>query len=1624
MATSEELIRAQKVTVGLFNAALGQDNLAEVESIIDGGASVEELADILAAHPLFVTGVMGLATTPATQAAILLQNFGLSSGSEDAASADAIAEGYFVSQIEAGVGFGALIIEAVDYLDGNIPATFTETANLLANKALVGATYSASQSSTDLSELQGVLAGLSGDSLLTQEEADAIVAGGGVGGETFNLTTGADNFNLASGDATNGNDTYVARGNSSLDNADFIDGAGGEDVLEVLLDNSETAETPVLENIEIIKIQAQATTVSSGDNNVDQIANGTVTIGLDENGNPDVYESNIDAGDFGSVDGAGGVREFWSEDSRADLVVEDVSRDSHTTFIGVKETDPGDVDYSVFFDPENITAGGADNTGAFITLDILDQINAPAEPLKQHSFVSFTFVLNEETHEVTGLQAAETYEELRELIDLQLTGDPLDSNNNGLGLDVTVARIENGFTDQNGLAGDRITITANDGSDITNGVLETGPSKIPNEIDDTFGRLTDTVGVEIPALTSVEVILDRVGKGSQSGDLLFGSDSLGDFSGSKGIQQFNVDVDRSSWISTLDSTNNTLEVINVENIGANGNLKITAAPPGGVNQNNGIQDVRVFDASTMTGYVELDADLSAAVTGKYLDLTDTATDSSADNSAAQQLLNVVDREFSYDFGSGDDMLNLTISESNLETAGTTNREDFVLEIQGNDGDDSITTTIVDDTSVDDTTNWYLNSKENANLTVDGGAGNDMIHTNGAGDFIINAGSGDDTVYADNSGNAVARATVNEVQTITFGDAGDLANQSEVTVTLSDGQTSTTTTINNGDSATAVRDAVLLSMADSTETATVVFAAAAAGETVILGGLTWTDDGTGATAIEVAEDFDSLANGAAPGAVTSGTFTGTLTGWSTADNGGTDTVVFTSSTANANVTDLVEGGGTAGVTSVTTAQGSGLTNVTATATGVDGIVLTYGAAYAPAGSEDIANATVTGIATDSAVTVVTTTGGVDGTDAVDAITEVGVLQLATVAAATTDVDFENGDGVGGTVTITATDTDGNGTISLVELTNQVVAGASTLTGWTLGESNASLGLLSFTANTAGLIAPLTTAASASITSFTSAGAPIVVEDVLNPIVVADGVDAVAFVAGTAEVQTITVDNGADQAGAVTMQIDTDADGVFQTDETFTFNITAGDEGSVAAQLASQITALSGVSAAQGAAGATIDDVIITWAVQTATSNGGSATQDALATTFVDGAVKSATVVETVKGLEATSTPAATWVVNSNNTIISDLDSSGVGVTGLLFKAALTVTYSGANTRGESGVIMGAAAAFDNGFESTVTIGTESNVGNQTHINQAIKAAIIGDASEGGLQGSGDVLEELLSVNDGPANTIAIHSLIDGEFREDDLDITITAATFTDLTASEQNSLRATLQDINNDSTAVYSDADMQAALDAAAATANANNSVQMATTDGTTLIAGSASTTVSDNTIALETGNDVVVLGTDDQSNDTLVYTGFGNGVDVVVNFTETGTAADAIDFSAYLDAQTSASGSSPSAIDIAITLNGDLEAGANEVTIINNFADYESAGLTNITTGYTVQDVTDLVGETYNTIFMVENGDNDGEYKIFNVEASQGTDADFTTATLIGQVDFGNSLTAVTSSNFDDTIGA
>jgi hypothetical protein len=314
--------------------------------------------------------------------------------------------------------------------------------------------------------------------------------------------------------------------------------------------------------------------------------------------------------------------------------------------------------------------------------------------------------------------------------------------------------------------------------------------------------------------------------------------------------------------------------------------------------------------------------------------------------------------------------------------------------------------------------------------------------------------------------------------------------------------------------------------------------------------------------------------------------------------------------------------------------------------------------------------------------------------------------------------------------------------------------------------------------------------------------------------------------------------------------------------------------------------------------------------------------------------------------------------------------------------------------------------------------------QWHINQAIKAAISGDA----------VLSKLLSAEDGPGNALVIKSLVDGTHNDADLLIGVTGSDFDGFVATtgEGKTVLDAFKAFSKNSLL-----DLEAAEEAQIASLTNINGRDGIGENQVLAEDGIDSEAETDNVIDAGAGSDVIVLSTSLEANETIVFTA-ASGVDLtIVNFGDVvpaddddSTGLDKLDFKAYLTNLASESESTVSQNRIVTSIDGDPVLTANEVAVLRvdstletaeNFANLTAARLLSALNGGTdwagLSDdldaddaVTDLVGKSAMGLVLVENDANLGEYKIFQMTWESGTndaDGDFATAVLIGTVDFG-----------------
>lgn len=611
----------------------------------------------------------------------------------------------------------------------------------------------------------------------------------------FTLTTGLDAGATFTGTA--GNDTFTAnivqnslgQQANTLGSGDNLKGGAGIDTLTAKISNGAYVGTdwpgmaiqPITSGIEVVKLEAQDAYVGDDDH---------------------IY---LNAKDMTGVNTIGS----WRSD--ADLVIQNLTTlsDAGTArntsemtvlmgYTGNSDSHWDESDLSVYFDQDYLLSGAA--SASTLELRIVNNYqlalnNTPLVAFVRVSFsVGTTVVIVQITDAMRALTGTAAYTALDAAIEAQLVTQGI----TGVTVTTLPARTVVFSDDVGGYTAGSVAGTYLPIQIVSTGaILTTGLVEIDNTTLNFNGLNTQTqISSTADLPVSINVNLEKVGLAGDGGELIVGSmfkdggewiqicgdgwwndqweyseNRWSDLYEGKGITQFDVTVsggvDKPSSLEGMHSTGNNLRVVNVKTdaaqIGTFAGLQIGNSNTRGFefletrvekvgdvitptyNNSNALKDVQTFDASGFKGDLTLFAGLTREVTAKYMNLVDTAFPATADNVP-----------FVYTGGSGNDYINLWLDSANLSDAGTTTREDFTLTINGGAGNDEIVTMIggcegEDGQGQGQGPNWYLNSKINGNLSINGETGNDTVRTLGTGDWKINAGAGDDTVYADNTG---------------------------------------------------------------------------------------------------------------------------------------------------------------------------------------------------------------------------------------------------------------------------------------------------------------------------------------------------------------------------------------------------------------------------------------------------------------------------------------------------------------------------------------------------------------------------------------------------------------------------------------------------------------------------------------------------------------------------------------------------------------------------------------------------------------------------------------------------------------------------------------------------------
>ena len=805
------LITANQLAVGLFNIAAG-------------GYAAEATANIaaneaLAANSYINLGASGL--NPQFGGSNVFTNTEFAAGlvarlmSGASASLATTLTTFVVNYIAANPskGRGEVAVEMIKAVVAIAPGDVVLGAAAAPFKAKLALAEASTSTSKDLSALNAV----------ANPPSNAPINFTATAGETLTGTSNDDTFNARILDNAN-----------TAQSGDKIVGGAGNDRMNLDIGSS-AAFSITLEStgVEQVAIRSQTNDTDASQNNLNN------------------NQLSLDAQRMT------GVTQFETNNSRSDVIIEDVriagGAATKTVTIAMVETDPGNVDFGVYFNQLSLrnTSSGTASLNVFLMDVAATQVAATnATPLLNHNFNAYSFYANgvkvvlggAGTAAGAAIDNAVTYAELKAAFQLALatakTG-PTGANTEDLTSSVTVTlsgpvnmttealkNPESAVVAANflNLTGEILTLTTSTATSITStapgqppgGWIAAGPAPITGAIVQTLNTGTTTS----TELVTSKVILDDVGMGSTGGDLVIGGMSVGQTSDSRGVERFEMEVRDNSKLQTINGTNNALrEVVvvngittnvngstgatgtdnayvgvvqNAGNLTVNGNVNLTSVAAGGgvlagtasdtilngVNNSNsingyqanhhgafGFTDVRLLDATAMTGKFAFTAQVTTDSIAKYVNRTDVNASPTADVAGSGNVNFSLTNpnngaNFVYSGGTNNDTMVITIDGDAAASRSSvvSGQSDLTFVVNGNAGDDKITLNLINGGNSGGAANWASNQDLNNNIIINGGAGNDTIRTPGAGDIQIFAGEGNDVVYTDNTGRQAVTIT--------------------------------------------------------------------------------------------------------------------------------------------------------------------------------------------------------------------------------------------------------------------------------------------------------------------------------------------------------------------------------------------------------------------------------------------------------------------------------------------------------------------------------------------------------------------------------------------------------------------------------------------------------------------------------------------------------------------------------------------------------------------------------------------------------------------------------------------------------------------------------------------------
>lgn len=671
--------------VGMFDAAPTADLLTEFVNAIKAGQSLSGLADGLTSSSEFQS-LYPETLTHEEFATRFVHNLLSSDTNGDAVN---IGIEFVLGLLNSGATLGETLDTSIGALlavnDEN--PSFGQAKQILLNKIDLAAYYASTDLDAvfDFMAMRAMMDGISANraSLSLQK---VLIDSGEVSYFSLNFLTKAQDSIVGS----DGNDVFAAwvfDNQNTAQSGDIIRAGAGVDILMAkIVSVAEGAIALNADSLEAVYIQPQP------------VSSNTIT---------DVVTFDASAMQK--------TVELWSTDALADLTVEHIQGSTDSVTLGWRNTEAGELNFTAYFDniptPPQIDESDAPSQ-IFIEILDVDGIREDGEPLRDNFFVGMQIVIDgaEVILKSPSGNPEYTYEDLIDGWNKTLAAKGIETVAAALGESFNVVSSSDGLAYE----GTTIVLT-NTGPEILRGVGWVTDVLSPSNIHTSIREPQNSGNDD--GVTQVNVVFDGVGHGAKAGSFIAGvapENSLSEES-AKGIQKFNIAVDRDSWLDNVSSTHGSLEDIAVSNIGAAGSLRIDY-----------LEDVKLFDARGMSNSVTLNAVINA-------DRYDTDT--------------LYVDGLAYFGGTGDDHYTLMLPAVARED------EYLNLDIDMGEGDDLLVLSFT--SSVDD---YKYPRSLNSRDVVVAGEGDDVITTVGGGAVYVDTGSGSDTVYSGTAGSDAARAS--------------------------------------------------------------------------------------------------------------------------------------------------------------------------------------------------------------------------------------------------------------------------------------------------------------------------------------------------------------------------------------------------------------------------------------------------------------------------------------------------------------------------------------------------------------------------------------------------------------------------------------------------------------------------------------------------------------------------------------------------------------------------------------------------------------------------------------------------------------------------------------------------